>query len=328
MKFRPCAVRRPNVLPTVACAVLLFVLFVTVIPPARAGGATQAFAFKVTEVRCISPCDRTGLEGRTTGEPEFFAVIWINGERHKTADHSGKDIRPRDWVVRKNVPASASHVDVALQIWDGDDGSSDDLADISQNIGRAGDDRGANLEFRVDLTTGTYSGDVTSPARCSRGNGGAGGPVDVEVCFELEFDPSPRNVRVHAVLLADSDGQRRVPITPQQIVTWLDAANQTLSAAGVRLTFDPHPRSGDVSTVDSTLLNNMEGDKDPNWMEARAAANDVAARHRGRLVILFRFGPGKGTGSGYSWSDIDFVAMPGFNSTYLCGPSEHHSSGP
>jgi hypothetical protein len=59
---------------------------------------------------------------------------------------------------------------------------------------------------------------------------------------------------------------------------------------------------------------------DPDWPQERDAGNAVAAQHPGSVVVFFRFGSGGGaTGGGFSAAGYDFVAMPGFNNTGVCG---------
>jgi hypothetical protein len=44
----------------------------------------------------------------------------------------------------------------------------------------------------------------------------------------------------------------------------------------------------------------------------------VAATHPGKMVVFFRHGPGTGpAGGGFSWTDYNFVVMPGFNDTWV-----------
>lgn len=123
--------------------------------------------------------------------------------------------------------------------------------------------------------------------------------------------------RIQAIQVSDDDGGRTARITTQQVKQWIDKANQIFANASVRLVYDP---GSDFATLKSTLLNNMIGDTDANWTREVDFGNQVAARYSGKLVVFFRYGPGqKPTGEGFSWSDYNFVAMPGFNDTTVCG---------
>ena len=69
----------------------------------------------------------------------------------------------------------------------------------------------------------------------------------------------------------------------------------------------------------STLLNNITGTADPDWLQSRQAGNRLAAEHTGKLTLIFRNGPGPHpSGGGFSWIDYDFVVMPGFDVTTVC----------
>jgi hypothetical protein len=47
--------------------------------------------------------------------------------------------------------------------------------------------------------------------------------------------------------------------------------------------------------------------------------NRLAAEHPGKLILIFRHGPGAHpSGGGFSWVDYDFVVMPGFDVTTIC----------
>ncbi len=123
-------------------------------------------------------------------------------------------------------------------------------------------------------------------------------------------------VRLQAIEVSDDDGTRTVKTSPQQVKLLVDQANKTFADASVRLLYDP---DADFTTIKSTLLNKMTGDTDANWKREVDFGNQVAARYPGKLVVFFRYGPEQGpTGEGFSWSDYNFVAMPGVNST-ACG---------
>jgi hypothetical protein len=124
-------------------------------------------------------------------------------------------------------------------------------------------------------------------------------------------------VRLQAVQVSDADGQRTVHITAQQVKQWVDKANEIYAQASVRLLYDPDL---DFATLKSTVLNAMAGDTDANWNREIEVGNQVAAGYAGKLVVYFIHGPGQGpTGGGFSSADYNFVEMPGFNDTTVCG---------
>lgn len=131
---------------------------------------------------------------------------------------------------------------------------------------------------------------------------------------ETPFEWSP--VALHAVLVSDDDGGRPVEVNAEQIAAWVAFAQEVFAPTGLRLTFT----SGDVSVVRSTLLNNAMGTGDENWLRAKAEGNRLAAAHPGKLVVFFRHGPGaRPTGRGFSWTDYNFIVMPGWEADKHCG---------
>jgi hypothetical protein len=126
-------------------------------------------------------------------------------------------------------------------------------------------------------------------------------------------------VQIHAVQLEDDDGGRQADITPAQVQQWVQEANVVYTASGITLKFDPSDASS-FSTFKSTLVNDMAGDGDANWSAEKQVANFIGGQFPGQIVVLFRHGPGNSpTGGGFSWKDLNFVAMPGFNDTYVGG---------
>jgi hypothetical protein len=125
------------------------------------------------------------------------------------------------------------------------------------------------------------------------------------------------NVQLQAVQVSDDDGQRLARITAQQVKKWVDKANEIYAKASVRLMYDP---GSDFATLQSTILNGMTGDTDANWSREVEAGNRVAAGYAGKLVVFFVYGPGRGPeGRGFSSTNYNFVEMPGFNDTGVCG---------
>lgn len=131
----------------------------------------------------------------------------------------------------------------------------------------------------------------------------------------------PFPVRIHAVRVTDDNGGRATAITRDEVRRWVDFANQVHADANIRFLFDAGSSSADFVTVANTAINNTSQNPgaDPGWPKALRDANDLAARHPDKLLVLFRHGPGAiPTGGGFSWSDINFVMMPGFQ-TNTCG---------
>ena len=129
-------------------------------------------------------------------------------------------------------------------------------------------------------------------------------------------------VRLQAVQVSDDNGQRAVRLTAQQVKQWVDKANEIFAQASVRLIYDP---ATDFAPLKSTLLNDMAGDSDAQWKREVEVGNRVAAGYTGKLVVYFIHGPAPGpTGGGFSSAVYNFVEMPGFDDTSVCG---HQNTG-
>jgi hypothetical protein len=158
---------------------------------------------------------------------------------------------------------------------------------------------------------------VDATAGMDQARSSSGGVVDWPVSPDVLETLS---VRVRAVIASDDDGGRRTPVTPEQIRLWVDQANMILAGSAIRLEFDPSVGSDDWIELKSTLLNTMTGNSNPQWEEQRTLANTIAASTPDRMMVLFRWGTGVNpTGGGFSWTDNDFIVMPGFFPTQVCG---------
>jgi hypothetical protein len=124
-------------------------------------------------------------------------------------------------------------------------------------------------------------------------------------------------VPFQAVKVSNDDGTRATRITPDEVALWVDEANRVFAPARIFLDYDP---ATDFAEVHSTLVNGLYGVEDPQWAARRDAADAIAATYPGRITGIFRWGPGASpTGGGFSWTDYDFVALPGFGDTWVCG---------
>lgn len=122
--------------------------------------------------------------------------------------------------------------------------------------------------------------------------------------------PSPKyEIGVHAVRASDDDGSKQAEINADQIKLWLDRSNEIFAKANIEFIFD-----GTIQDLADTKVNNagLEPDVDHIKTKLNGIAMDT-----GKVVICFRYG-GK-PGNGFSWTDIDYVIMPGFYATWLEG---------
>ena len=129
--------------------------------------------------------------------------------------------------------------------------------------------------------------------------------------------PPEIRVPVRPVRIADDDGSRAAAIEPAQFAEWVSYANEAYEPVGVRFDYDP---ADGIVERRSTLLNEVTGAKGRNWREAKAAAQELKESYPDELVVLFRHGPAdRPTGRGFAAVDYDFVVMPGFVHTTVCG---------
>jgi hypothetical protein len=154
-----------------------------------------------------------------------------------------------------------------------------------------------------------------SDAAQTPSDAGTDAPIDAPA-IDPDDHRTPLTMRIHAVRTADDGGGRAANITADQVVDWLAEANRVFAAARVRFEFDP---VADFETLNNTLLNTLDN-SGANFGDQIVAGNAIAAQHPGEAVVFFRHGSGAGpTGNGFSYHDIDFIAMPGFNDTGVCG---------
>ena len=128
------------------------------------------------------------------------------------------------------------------------------------------------------------------------------------------------DVPIQAIFLANDDGSKPAPISAAEVDAWRLRANLIWNAACFNFTFDKSVGSPDYVWVKSTLLNSIEDTTSPDWPAQKHLASDLASLYPGKLVMLFRYGPdATPIGSGLTWIDMNFIVMPGFQATSICG---------
>ncbi|HEY6572973.1 MAG TPA: hypothetical protein VI198_06595, partial [Candidatus Eisenbacteria bacterium] len=155
-------------------------------------------------------------------------------------------------------------------------------------------------------------------------------------CFDATRDSLSRSadadscwytLRVHAVRVSDScAGARTAAIDPGQVARWIEKANEVYAAARVRFEFDPTPNIGDWDELHDSDVNKLVGEfpGDAVWEHGRSAGNEFASHFPRKILLLFRHGPdAKPTGGGFSSNNYNFVVMPGFDATTICGPTQN-----
>ncbi len=163
---------------------------------------------------------------------------------------------------------------------------------------------GCNLPFPTATMTPTLPSTVTIPPKATV----TANPT------ATTYSPYPYiEVPIQAVLVSDDDGSHAVQISYEEIKTWVDRSNQIYAMAGIRFLFNLQ----DMTTLKSTLLNNMIGNQDAQWDEEVAGGNQVASMYPGRLTIFFRRGSGEyWLGGAFSSSNYNFVVMPQYSHSW------------
>ncbi len=120
------------------------------------------------------------------------------------------------------------------------------------------------------------------------------------------------SLRVHAIKVADSDGQRATNITPQQVNQLVDKTNAifSTSAAKISLKFNPDPKGPDWSILKNTAINNLSS-KNPyssGFEEARSEAD----KYPDKIVLFFRSGEDYSSDvrEGFSSQSRNFIVLP------------------
>jgi uncharacterized repeat protein (TIGR01451 family) len=191
---------------------------------------------KIFFIGCVDPCRNEGLEAAGESAPDFYAKVFINGVERPTV-HAAEDQEAVavDFHVFQEVPDEINDVAVAIQVWDHDSSTPDDLGDASPVVGKA------NLELVFHRNTGTWTGDVSSPTVCASGQEGGepGGGIfgddpkpAVQVCFTIADDPDTDNDALFDSwetigIDADADGTFDVALpgaspTHADIYVWVD----------------------------------------------------------------------------------------------------------
>jgi hypothetical protein len=120
---------------------------------------------------------------------------------------------------------------------------------------------------------------------------------------------TPLTIPVRFFQVSDDDGKRETVVHVDGLQRQLDFMNKAFEPAQVRFTFDP---AHDFLPLRSTIVNDMLGTGDANWVSASREGNRIAAGCPGKLVVFVRHGPGPGqTGRSFSWFDYNFIAFAG-----------------
>ena len=156
----------------VGVAMLALIGSLLIATPASAG-YNFTVTVKITRIVELG-CD----EGPLVPCPDDpYARVFIDGQQLPDTGYYDNpsrpyDLHPTDWVFSRQVDSDAWTVPIAIQIWDDEDSSGDDLLDACSGADR-------NIDIRYTLATGTMAGDTS--------NGYCGG-AHVGVYFEVSSD--------------------------------------------------------------------------------------------------------------------------------------------
>ena len=132
-----------------------------------------------------------------------------------------------------------------------------------------------------------------------------------------------QQLRIHAIPLADDNGNRKYTFTLDTLTKGVARANLALAHADVQLVFDP---TWDWEPRNDTQLNNEDNSGSSWWVYG----NQIASRYPGKIVIFFRHGPGpNAVGWGHAYppntgqtvppvvplptDDVKYVSLPNVN---------------
>ncbi|GAA3828391.1 hypothetical protein GCM10022226_56520 [Sphaerisporangium flaviroseum] len=167
-------------------ALSAILLLVALLPPTTARAAAgRPLTITITSVKCIDDCRNAGLEAAGESAADFYAKVFINGVEHITPRGAEDQayIQPF-WPVTQELPPEIQNAPIAIQIWDHDSTSGDDLGDTSPR------DDDNTLNFTVNYFDGKWRDaagpvDVQWPQSCAIGDGDDNDEPRVEVCFDV-----------------------------------------------------------------------------------------------------------------------------------------------
>lgn len=141
-----------------------------------------------------------------------------------------------------------------------------------------------------------------------------GGPTTT-----LEQGPGPvapgvaTVIPVRPIRLADDDGARQAAITPEQIVAWLNRANEVFAPARFGFSYDP---AAGIDQIQDSDLNGWT--EDSRWFSRLMRGNETAAGYPGELVVMIARGPDGDSVDSFGSPHTDFVIVGEWEEETLC----------
>ena len=177
----------------------------------------------------------------------------------------------------------------------------------------------ATRNLRADAALGRVGGLAATPAPPYVAPAKALDSLPIEWPFAPTIKPI-LEVPIQAIFLTDDDGGNPAAICAAEVNVWRHRANLIWFGSCLDFTFDASEGSSDYVWIRSTPLNSISDTSSPNWTVQLDLAKDLASQFPDKLVMLFRHGPDAlPIGSGLAWTNMNFIVMPGFNATSICG---------
>ncbi len=131
-------------------------------------------------------------------------------------------------------------------------------------------------------------------------------------------------IPVQALLVSDDNGERLAYVSAKEIEHQISFANLVFEQAHIRFEFSAD--STNPGKIKNSIINNATGKDDDNWESVKTEGNRLADLFPGRLLLLYRHGPGKKISTeGFSGMDYNFIVMPKYQEDKHCGHLNHSS---
>ncbi|GMV39466.1 MAG: hypothetical protein AMXMBFR64_11820 [Myxococcales bacterium] len=267
-------------------------LVLTINAKSVAGQAAPALLLAYT-VDAAPPSGRSLPRSGWAAMPESEVWVLFDEPMDPGSLDLGGDLAPLSGIVEWHSVASAGHDALRIVPKPGSEGSG------SQGVA------GWTLPGTLTIAAADLAGNPASP-------------------LVVELVPVPGGwptlvAPIHAVKTADNDGSHESPITASQVGAWVAFTNETYAPAGIRFAFDPHEAGKDWSFVENTLVN-WANAGEPGWPEQEVAVTAEAAKHPGKVTVVFRWGASPPIWPGaFSAPYWNFVVMSGYGNSYDCG---------
>lgn len=233
-------------------AVVLSIAGALALAAPSVASAAKPVTVTITHMECVDDCDATGLEAALESTADLYARVYIDGVSQDTPYVNDNPSVSPYYQVTRQVPDGETQVPIAIQVWDQDSSSGDDLGDASPNSG----DNNLDLTLNYDSGQWTSSDGAAFPETCS--TGGGGDEPRIKVCFDLatanggDFDGDGIPDSIERFGMPDSSGNL-VPIAGGQ----MDPCRKTIAMQIDWMTDGTHShRPTDAAVADAVAAMN------------------------------------------------------------------------